>query len=83
MKLLLYASVFLLAGCVVAPTSGSVSIKPVPEVQITYHWDNYRSRYYRIERGTRFYMPPGWHDHKHPHGGPPGQRKKHKHKDRD
>ena len=67
-----------LSACVVTPDR-SVVVRP--SVEISYYWDNVSFRYYYVDRGRRVYMHEGWHDHRHPHGGPPGQRK-HKH-DRD
>ncbi len=69
-----------LVGCVITPAGGIVTVKPSPNVQISYYWDDHRSRYYYVDSGRRVYMPHDWYDHRHPHGGPPGQRKKHKHK---
>jgi len=77
MKKLLIIISLALSGCVVAPVGGQVSVRPVPEVNIIYTWDSFYNRYYYIDRGNRRYMPPRWHDHDHPHGGPPGHRKKH------
>lgn len=79
------ALVSLLSGCVIAPIPGRGEVVVRPSVEISYVWDNVRLRYYYVERGQRVYMPRDWHDSRHPHGGPPGQRKKHKnkHKDRD
>lgn len=81
-RLLISAALFtLLAGCVVAPLPGDGEVVVRPSVEIVYVWDNVRLRYYYVERGQRVYMPRDWYDHRHPHGGPPGQRKKYKHKD--
>lgn len=74
MKNLVFALIatIALSACVVTP-SRNVVVRP--SVEISYYWDNVAFRYYYIDRGRRVYMHDGWHDHRHPHGGPPGQRK--------
>lgn len=64
----------LLAGCVVAPPRGEIVVRP--SVEIEYIWDPVTVRYYYVDRGSRHYMPRDWKHPRHPHGGPPGQRKK-------
>lgn len=68
-----------LSACVITPHAG---VRVSPSVEVAYYWDNISFRYYYVDRGRRVYMREGWHDHRHPHGGPPGHRK-HKHRDRD
>jgi hypothetical protein len=77
-KLLILGIVALLSACVVAPIpNGRVVIQP--SVEFVYIWDPIRIQYYYVDRGHRHYQPHGWGNQRHPHGGPPGHNKHHKH----